>query len=167
MSTASRPIFDAVLRPNRSLSPRGFFWLMVGFGGLCFVTGIGFVTAGAWPIVGFFGLDVLILYIAFKASYRAGNLYETVTLADGELHVRRVYPSGGSRQWRFQSTWLRVDMDDPPEHQSQLTVSSHGRTLAIGAFLTPDERLDLAHALRDALARERASLAPRLSEGPA
>ena len=44
-------------------------------------------------------------------------------------------------------------MDDPPEHESQLTLASHGRRLVVGAFLTPEERLELARALGAALAR--------------
>lgn len=150
--------FDALLRPNRSLSPRGFFWLMVVFGVMCFVSGIGFVTAGAWPVMGFFGLDVLILYVAFRASYRTGNLYETVKLTGEGLRVRRVYPSGRAREWAFQPTWLQINMDDPPEHHSQLELRSHGDTLHIGAFLTPEERLEVAEALREALDRWRRGL---------
>lgn len=153
---APKPLyFDAVLRPNRSLSPRGFFWLMVAFGVACFATGVGFITAGAWPVFGFFGLDVLILYVAFRASYRTGNLAEEIRLTDRELTVRRVFPSGRARTWRFQPTWLQVNIDQPPEHHSQLTLRSHGSTLTVGSFLTPEERLEVANALRAALDRQR------------
>ncbi len=146
--------FDAVLRPNRSLSPRGFFWLMATFGTACFVTGIGFVTAGAWPVVGFFGLDVLILYIAFRTSYRTGNLAESIRLTERDLRVRRIFPSGRAREWRFQPYWLQVTIDTPPEHDSQLILSSHGKSLTIGSFLTPEERVEVADALRTALGRQ-------------
>jgi uncharacterized membrane protein len=148
-------LFDAVLRPHRSLGPRGFLLLMAAFGALSFVAGIAFVSAGAWPVVGFFGLDILLVYVAFKASYRSGRMTETVRLTERALEVREVDPGGRERSWRFQPYWLRVEMDDPPEHDSQLTLRSHGRGLVIGAFLAPEERLDLANALRDALSQLR------------
>lgn len=147
--------FEAVLHPHRSLGPRGFTILMAALGALSFVAGILFVTAGAWPVFGFFGLDVLLVYVAFRASYRSGRLSETVRLTDSALEVREIDPRGRERSWRFQSYWLQVDMADPPEHDSQLTLRSHGRGLIIGSFLSPEERVDLAKALRDALARQR------------
>lgn len=148
-------LFQAELRPNRSLSPRGFGLLMIGLVAVSFAAGIAFVSMGAWPVFGFFGLDVALLYWAFKASYRSGNLYETLKLTDETLEVRRVHPSGGSQVWQFAPHWLRVMMDKPPEHHSQLILRSHGRDLAVGAFLTPEERAEVADALRDALARGR------------
>ena len=54
--------------------------LMAVFGGVSFITGIAFLLKGAWPVFGFFGLDVALLYIAFRLNYRSGRLYETVDL---------------------------------------------------------------------------------------
>jgi uncharacterized membrane protein len=69
--------------------------------------------------------------------------------------VQRVFPTGQTRRWVFQPYWVRVQMDDPPRPESRLTLSSHGRSLAIGSFLTPEERLDVARALSAALAASR------------
>ncbi len=147
--------FRAVLHPNRSLSPRGFRLLMIAAGGLSLALGIGFFLAGAWPIVGFLGLDVLLLWLAFRMSYRSGRLYETVELTDSALTVERVEPKGRARRWSFQPAWLRVRMDDPPRHNSQIVISSHGQSLVVGSFLAPEERLDFAKALNGALDRAR------------
>jgi uncharacterized membrane protein len=151
------PLFDAILAPHRSLGPKGFLIVMVGVGVISFTAGIVFLLKGAWPVVGFFGLDVLLVYIAFKASYRSARLYETVRLAGDTLEVRRVTPSGRQTEWHFQPNWLRVEMDDPPAHDSELVLTSHGQRVAIGAFLTAEERLDFAKSQRRALAdwRER------------
>lgn len=146
-------IFDAVLTPHRSLSKRGFTVLMVCIAGVSFGVGLGFFLMGAWPIVGFFGLDVLLIYGAFKLNFRSARLYETVTLTSDKLTVERVSPRGDAQRWQFQPAWLKVFMDDPPEHDSQLTLRSHGRDLRIGTFLTPEERLELAQALRGALGK--------------
>jgi uncharacterized membrane protein len=148
-------LFDAILTPHRSLSPRGFAVLMTAVAGVSFVIGLGFFLMGAWPIVGFLGLDVLLIYGAFKLNFRAARLYETVTVTRDDLTVERVSPRGDAQRWQFQPAWLRVFMDDPPKHDSQLTLRSHGRDLSIGTFLTPEERLELAHALRGALNQAR------------
>ena len=76
------PFFSARLTPYRSLGPTGFLILMAFVGGVSFVTGIVFMTKGAWPVFGFFGLDVLAVYLAFRWSYRSARAYE-------EVHVGR------------------------------------------------------------------------------
>lgn len=153
--TEERVHFDAVLHPNRSLGRTGFVILMCAFGGVSFVAGMVFLLLGAWPVVGFFGLDVLLIYLAFRLNYRSGRLTEQVRLTDRALTVRRVLPSGRARDWSFEPYWVRISMDDPPEHASQLLLTSHGRTLTIGAFLSPEERVDVARALAEALRRQR------------
>ncbi len=150
-----RVFFDAVLRPYRSLSRLGFAIMMgcVAAGGT--LIGVTFLLAGAWPVTGFCGLEILFLYVFFRLNYRDGRAYETVRLTDAAMTVRRVAPNGRAETWRVPPFWLRVSMDDPPAHHSQITLASHGRSLRIGGFLTPQERLDLAHALRAALAEYR------------
>ncbi len=152
-------LFDAILTPHRSLSPRGFRLLMAGVCGVSFGVGLGFFLMGAWPIVGFFGLDVLLIYGAFKLNFRAARLYETVTVTREHCTVARVSPRGDAQRWRFQPAWLRVFMADPPDHDSPLTLRGHGRELRIGSFLTPAERLELAKALRAAVNHARMPVA--------
>lgn len=143
--------FGAVLTPHRSLGPLGFRILMAALAGGAFAVGTVFYLAGAWPVVGFLGLELLLVYGAFKLSYRSGRLYETVTLTDADLTVERVAPSGRVQCWRFQPNWLAVRLADPPDWDTPLTLASHGRELVIGAFLTPSERKEVAEAIRAAL----------------
>lgn len=157
MSTVT--YFDAVLRPNRSLGGRGFVLLMAALAALSFVAGIAFISIGAWPVFGFLGLDVLLIWLAFRASYRSGRLAETVTLTDEALEVRRIDAYGRGRAWRVPPTWLRVEIANAGEHDCTVTLRSHGEAFILGAFLSPDERKDLADALRAALARQRAGIA--------
>lgn len=149
-------LFDAVLRPHRSLPPHGFAILIGGFAAVLLTLGVGFLARGAWPVFGFCGLEILLVYWAFKVSYRNGLLRETLQMNRETLRVRRIPPRGHGRTWDFQPYWLRVEMDDPPEHDSQLELKSHGRHLIIGAFLSPEERLELAQALRAAIDKTRA-----------
>ncbi len=147
--------FDAVLRPNRSLQSRGFLLLMVALAGFSFVAGAVFVSVGAWPVFGFLGLDVALIYLAFRANYRSGRLMEAVRLTDAALELRRVDAYGRAEAWRVPPTWIRVEIDRAGEHDCRLRLRSHGRSVTIGDFLAPDERLALAAALRAALARQR------------
>ena len=144
--------FDAVLYPNRSLGRFGFHLLMAAIVLVSGAIGAAFVLAGAWPVTGFLGLDVLLLYLAFRWNYRQGRRAEFIRLDGTELAVRRLEPSGRRREWRFDAYWVHVTVDDS---SSQLTLSSHGRSLVVGAFLSPEERLEVGKALRAALAAHR------------
>lgn len=148
-------LFDAVLMPHRSLSPGAARKILIGFFLLSFVVGLVFLSFGWWPIAGYFGLDALLLWWAFRASRRSGRLVERLRLTGKALTVARIHPNGASVQWSFQPAWLRVDIDDPPDDKSQLMLSSHGRAITVGRFLTPAERLEVAQALRGALASAR------------
>lgn len=150
---AREPWFDAVLYACPSLSPRGFLLFMTALCVIGFTTGAVFAISGAWPVIGFFGLDVSLVYIAFRINYRRQRMYETLLLTEEALLVARVRPGRRTERWRFQPYWLRVAIDDAPRRVSALTLTSHGRTLEIGAFLTASEKLDVAKALSDALGR--------------
>src|SRR3990170_6671037 len=91
--------FRAILHPHRSLGPTGFLVLMSAIGVVSFVTGMVFLVMGAWPVLGFFGLDVALVYLAFRLNYRSGRLYETVDLTPAQLTVTRVHPSGRQEQF--------------------------------------------------------------------
>lgn len=160
-SAVERIFFDAILRPHRSLSPFGFRLLMTFAAGGLLAVGSLFWVIGAWPVIGFCGLEFVLLYGGFRLNYRAAQAYERLRLSDEGLEVSRVRPNGAvAGVWCVQPGWLRVDIDNPPEHDSQLTLSSHGRRMIVGSFLTPEERLEVAEALRDALDRWRAAPHP-------
>jgi uncharacterized membrane protein len=150
-----RVLYDAVLSPHRSLPPRGFAALMLVVASVSFAVGIGFVVHGAWPVTPFFGLDALLVYVAFRMSYRQGRLREELRLTEESLTVERVDPRGARRHWRFPPFWLRVILEEKDEHDSRRILTSHGRSLIVGSFLGPAERRDVAGGLKDALARWR------------
>ena len=149
--------FDAVLYPNRSLGRFGFHLLMAAIVLVSGAIGAAFVLAGAWPVTGFLGLDVVLLYLAFRWNYRQGRRAEFIRLDGTGLAVRRIEPSGRRREWRFDAHWVRVTMGP----DNELTLSSHGRALVVGAFLSPEERTELGRALRAALAAQREAQGPQ------
>jgi uncharacterized membrane protein len=158
--SSSRVFFERVLMPYRSLPPRGFNILMLVLAGISVIVGIVFVSMGAWPVCGFFGLDVGLVYLAFRLSYRSARQRETLRLADEELTVERVGIRGDRRLWRFQPFWVRVIFEEHADESNRLVLASHGKTLPIGTFLPHPVRREVATTLRDALSRWRASLNP-------
>ena len=156
---ASQVFFDAVLYPHRSLPPQGFMVLMLVLSLVSFAAGVSFVLLRAWPIVGYFGLDVLLVYLAFRASYRSARMHEWVRLTEDTLTVERVGQRGERRRWQFQPFWLRVVLEEQ-EETNRLVLASHGRELVVGGFLAPAERRNLAVALKEALNRWRQHIGP-------
>ena len=152
---AASKTWRAVLTPHRSLSPRGFLILMSALSVVSFVTGVAFYLVGAWPVLGFFGFDVLLVYLAFKLNYRAGRAYETIELLPETLTVTRFEPNGRRRQFAFNPYWAQVRLREWPDGRTILSLASHGREVRFGGFLTDDERREVASALRAALAASR------------
>lgn len=151
LSTGEPMPFRVVLTPYRSLSPSGFLIFMAVLAAVSFVTGLVFAWIGAWPVLGFFGLDVAIVYVAFRLNYRSGRLYETVEVLPHSLTLQRVHPSGKTETYEFQSYWARILLATGADGRSSLRVASHGREIIFGAFLTNEERASLADELRAAL----------------
>jgi uncharacterized membrane protein len=147
--------FSAVLTPHRSLGPKGFMVLMAAVCVVSFGTGLFFFLLGAWPVLGFMGLDVALIYAAFKLNFRALRLYETVDLTSDALTVTRVAPSGKAQSWSFNPYWVRLSIQPRLGRSSELSIASHGRRLVFANFLTDDERKDFASALGSALALAR------------
>jgi uncharacterized membrane protein len=143
--------FRAVLRPHRSLGPTGFLVLMGVISAISFVTGAAFYFMGAWPVVGFFGLDVFIIYIAFRLNYRAGRLHETVELSLSDLTITRFHPSGRKERFVLNPYWVRVRLAEGRDGRTDLRLHLHGKELSFGRFLTDDERRDFAKVLTGAL----------------
>lgn len=147
-----KPIFEAVITPHRSLGHIGFVILMTAVGLISFVAGIMFWLMGAWPVFGFFGLDVLLLYWAFRINYRRATAYEVVTVTPIELRIRKVNHYGRVREWALNPLWVRLEKivhdDFGIEH---LLLVSRGQQLPIGSFLGPEEKASFAKALAEAL----------------
>lgn len=146
------PIFSAVLTPYRSLGAAGFTVLMLAIAAVSFGGGVAFALTGAWPIFGFFGLDVALIYLAFRASYRAAHAYEEVIVTPTSLTVRKVSARGDAREWKLNPHWVRLERGTDEDYGLRsLALVAHGRSLTIAGSLTPPERESFAAALAEAL----------------
>ena len=151
----TKPLFETVVRPRRSLNAFGFRLLMAV---LIFANGvfaIAMMLRGAWPVVGFLGLDVLGVYIAFRLSYAQTRAFERIAIVDNALVVAQVDERGRSRVWQCPSYWASVGYDEDSDERGVLTVGSHGKRVEIGRFLHRKEREQLARQLRAALLQSR------------
>jgi len=148
-----QPVFSAVIRPHRSLSPQGFKIVM---GLVCLVSVVAslpFMLMGFWPVAGFFGLDFLGLYIAFRISYRQAEAFELLELTPIRLLFRKVNPRGEVKDWQFNPLWTRLDREIDDEYGLQhLSLASRSEHVEIARDLSPPERETLAEALSRALA---------------
>lgn len=146
------PLFCATITPHRSLSRKGFVAVMAAIGGISFIGGIVFLIAGAWPVVGFLGLDVLLVYWAFRANFRAANAVEIVTVTPSEITVRRRTHRGKRESMTFNPLWIRLERRSDPEFGiEKLLLVSRNRKFPIANFLTPGEKESFAIALAAAL----------------
>jgi uncharacterized membrane protein len=152
---ADPPLYHAVLRPHRSLGPQGFRIFMIVVCVISAVVSLPFFAMGAWPIVGFFGLDVLLLYIAFRWSYRTARAREEVAMTHFDLWVRKTSHWGEFSEWRFNPAWVRLHREEDDDYGLQrVAIAERQRLLDIGGFLAPDQRelfaRDFGAALREA-----------------
>ena len=147
--------------PYRSLSPRGFALMMAVLGSLAFCIGLGFFLMGAWPVIGFLGLELLVVGVAFRINYRAAKRRQTLTATESLLTIENIAPDGARNSTSLPTAWVQVDLipRDTPDMTSRsrqrVIARSHGHTAEIGGFLHPAEMPKLAGEVRGMVSRAR------------
>ena len=147
--------FDATLTPNRSLSPRAFAIVMAVIGATSFLAGLSFVSMGAYPVIGFFGLDALAIWLAFRWSFRTLRQKTRIQVTAETIELSHAQPGQTPRQASIPTAFARVEMHYPPRRPSELRIAHGQAAWVIGRFLTPNERTSLLEALSDAIRRAR------------
>ena len=149
---AEPTLFSALLTPHRSLNRTGFLVLMAFLSVISFAAGIAFLLMGAWPVFGFFGLDVLVIYWAFRINFRRAKASEEIRVTPSELRLRRVSHRGHVVEFVLNPLWVQLDQKIHAEYGiEKLYLLSKGRRVAIASFLGPDEKASFAKALTAAL----------------
>ena len=145
-------LFSALLTPHRSLNRTGFLVLMGFVSAISFAAGIAFWLMGAWPVFGFFCLDVLAIYWAFRINFRHARAIEEIRMTPSELRLRRVSHRGHVVEWVLNPLWVQLDQKADAEFGiERLYLVSRGRRVSIARFLGPDEKASFAKALLAAL----------------
>ena len=158
-SAAHTVLFRRVLRPHRSAGGIVLFRVLLLLAMALTALSMTFIALGAWPVSGFLGLELVLLAGAFWLSERRLRTHETIDLTESVLIVERIDGRGRRQRWTFQPHWLRLRTLDRDGRSVGLELRSHGHSLVVGAFLTPDEIAELGRTLGDALRRLSAPLA--------
>jgi uncharacterized membrane protein len=150
------PVFSAVLHPHRSLTVGGVNLVVLLVAAAGTVASIPFLVMGFWPVAGFYGLDVALLWFAMHASLRDARAYEEVVVSPFELFLRKVSVKGLAREWRFNPLWTRLHKVEHEEFGvERLTLISRGEAVPVGHFLGPEEKARFGERLAAALAEAR------------
>lgn len=145
-------VFAARLTPYRSLGPKGFRILIGLIGVACFSIGIVFCALGLWPVLGFMGLDLLLIYWAFRSNYASAKAYEDVEVSRHHVLVRKVNPRGRQANTEFPQFGTRFEIDRHDEIGiTQMRVANKSNSVPVGGFLNPHDRESFAHAFKSAL----------------
>ena len=146
-----KAFLDITVLPYRSLSKKGFRNLMIIVSLVFFLVGVYFWYIGAWPVFGFLGLDVLLLYYAFKINYKSGEIFETVKIIQQNLLITRNFPSGKKQTWNLEPYWTKVEISNPAKHQHNLIVKSKDKVVLLGSFLNYNDKRKLLTQIESAL----------------
>ena len=151
MTEAKEIYLDVQLRPHRSLSPRGLRNLILFIAAILFVISVAFLMIGAWPIVGFAGLDFILLYYAFKVNMKEARRLEHIMITSNGLELRRVEPSGEETITSIEPNWLQVAAIKRRGKNSAVRLRSHGKDIFVGSFLGPKGCKKLAADIQQAV----------------
>jgi uncharacterized membrane protein len=151
------PLFmDAVITPNRSLTPKGLTLLV------CVVTAFDallaflFVRMGAAPIPFFLGAGLIAVCLALLASIRSGRTRERVQVSADDVRVMVEEGETARTVWISPTAFTRVSLA-AVEADSALTLHVSDRVFPVAAALSRRERREFAAALSSAIARARAA----------
>jgi uncharacterized membrane protein len=148
----SETFLSARLWPHRSLSTGGYRILMFLIAGILFCISLVFLSLGAWPVVGFLGLDLFLIWLAFHMNFIHARAHETITVTRAHIDVEKVNHKGQSQHLRFIPFWTRLHVRDDKEEGIQvITLTSKGQSTRIGDCLNPEDRKSFVQQLKKAL----------------
>jgi len=127
------------------MSPAGLAKVFAALSLLVLAIGAGFAAAGAWLVLPFAGLEVLLLGAAFVLYARHAADYERIELEAGRIKVE---VADGGRITRYEMQGARVAMQD-----GRLVLRGAKEQLEIGRYLGAQARAELAAELERKLIR--------------
>ena len=147
---------DAEIKPNRSLSERGFVILISVITVANVASAVVLLRMGAHYVLPFLGIDVLAVIVAFLASYKSGRVIERVQVSAAEVRVTYETEKASRLVWESPTAFTRVTTErDEEDRCLALRLALSGRETAVAAALSPGERGEFAKALEDAIRQAR------------
>ena len=147
----NKKLYSITLKPYRSLNKIGFIIMMLVLCGFSFITGIILMKKGAWPVFGIFGLDILLVYIFFRLSYKSGKEFEVINLTKKKLIIKKYKEKKIIKTYILDANWVKIQIQNPLEHSSKLQISSKNKSIIIGSFLRLDEKIEVLQNIENAL----------------
>ena len=151
MTHRKKILYKITLYPYRSLNKLGFFLLMFILALFSFIAGIIFMLKGAWPVFGFFGLDVLLVYIFFKINFESEKKKEIIILTKNQLIIEFYDSKRIIKKHYLEANWLKINLIKLKKEISKLQISSKNKSIVIGSFLRYQEKINVAKSLHRAL----------------
>jgi uncharacterized membrane protein len=148
---ATHPEFEVKLNANASLGGVGFAILLVLAMVVPLASGVAFAWQGAWMILPFAGLEMVLLVGAWLLNALRERRFERIHLRDGRIVVE-VGLEARTERFEFNAAWVRL-VEQAGEVDYRLSLEAHGRSLEIGRHLAPEGRRALASELREKLAK--------------
>ena len=142
---------DIKIYRNQSLTTRGLYILMFFITIPASYIGISFYVLGAWPVLGFMGFEILLIYIAFKILFYKNKFYEHIILDSEKLNILFKKKNKIIKKIELEPTWVQVKIEKIYENEDTLIVSSHGKKIILANYLIPEERLELAGKIKSGL----------------
>jgi uncharacterized membrane protein len=144
------PVFEALLVPYRSMSPRGAGAVAGVLVAISMTVGLRFLLLGAWPVLVFSLLEVPLLGLLLAINLRRARANELILLTRQTITVTQTDPGGRRESFSLPAAWLQVSLEGGAGG-SRLMLSSRGHGREIGAFLHEPDRALLFEALRRAM----------------
>lgn len=147
--------FEAVIVPHRSLGRRGLLWLSGALALLSALVAFGLWLAGAWPVIGFTGLEVAAAVLLLRRHALGARPTEMLLLSERGMAVVTIDPAGRRSERVIASAWLRAALEERPGRTPALMLRARGAALEVAASLGEEEKRALALAVCEALERQR------------
>ena len=106
---------------------------------------------GAWPVFGFFGLDVLLVYIFFKINFKSGKKKERILLTSNQLIIEFYESQKIVKTYFLNPNWLKINLIQLKNQTSKLQISSINKTIIVGSFLIYQEKKQVIKSLQKVL----------------
>jgi uncharacterized membrane protein len=113
-------------------------------------------TPVLWGLLPFLLATIAAIWWALEKSFRDAEIVEEMTITPDRVTLVRHGPRGKRQDWQANPHWVRVTLHATGGPVPQyLTLKGEGREVELGAFLTPDERRQLAAEITEILKRQR------------
>lgn len=142
---------QCVARPNASASTESVMKLLLALLMCAGVIAVAFVHAGAWMVLPFAGLELLLVVLAFVVVMRHSGDYEKITIAADHVEIEQCV-LGQVKHVQFQRYWTRVTLREGENGKTSLWIGSHNKEVEFGRdTMSNMQREELVSHLKRAL----------------